>query len=223
MNKIPSGVSGLDEILGGGIPERYTILLTGTCGSGKTVMGLQYLLSSNDPGIYVSFEEEEDSIRETAKTFGFDIARREAAKKFVILKYDPFRLEDILEVIENNIREIGAKRVVFDSVAALGIYLKDSSELRRMILQIDRIMKKNKCTTVIISEIVPGSSSLSRFGVEEFVSDGVIVLDNINVRGEYKRAVTVWKLRGVDHSRRVHPYNITSRGIVINPKTVFVK
>src|SRR3989338_8603239 len=223
MNKIPSGVSGLDEILGGGIPERYTILLTGTCGSGKTVMGLQYLLSSNDPGIYVSFEEEEDGIRETGKAFGFDIVRRESTGKFHILKYDPFRLEDILEVIENNIREIGAKLVVFDSVAALGIYLKDSSELRRMILQIDRIMKKNKCTTVIISEIVPGSSSLSRFGVEEFVSDGVIVLDNINVKGEYKRAVTVWKLRGVNHSRRMHPYNITSRGIIIDPKNVFVK
>ena len=223
MNKISSGVTGLDEILGGGIPERSIMLLTGTCGAGKTIMGLQFLLASNEPGIYVSFEEEEDGIRETAKIFGWDIAKREAAGKFRILKYDPFRLEDILEVIENNIREIGAKRVVFDSVAALGIYLKEASELRRMILQIDRIMKKNKCTTVIVSEIIPGSSSLSRFGVEEFVSDGVIVLYNINVKGEYKRAVTVWKLRGVNHSRRMHPYNITSRGIIIDPKNVFVK
>ncbi|MFA4819424.1 MAG: ATPase domain-containing protein [Candidatus Aenigmatarchaeota archaeon] len=223
MNKISSGVSGLDEILGGGIPERYILLVSGTCGAGKTIMGLQFLLSSNEPGIYVSFEEEEDGIRETAKIFGWDIVKREAANKFRILKYDPFRLEDILEVIENNIREIGAKRVVFDSVAALGIYLKDASELRRMILQIDKIMKKNKCTTIIISEIVPGSTALSRFGVEEFVSDGVIILDNINVKGEYKRAATIWKMRGVNHSKRMHPYDITNRGIVINPRTVFVK
>lgn len=221
MNKISSGIDGLDEILGGGIPEHYVILLSGTCGAGKTVLGLQFLSSSDEPGVYVSFEEEPDEIRENAAAFGWDIAELEAAKKIRLLKYDPFRLEDILEVVENNIREIGAKRVVFDSVAALGIYLKDAGELRRMILQINRIMKKNKCTTLIISEILPESKSLSRFGVEEFVSDGVIVLNYVNVKGEFKRSVSVWKLRGVNHARSAHPYTITDRGIAVNPKTVF--
>ena len=221
MNKISSGIQGLDEILGGGIPERNVILLSGTCGAGKTIFGLQFLSSSDEPGVYVSFEEELDELREISGVFGWDIAKLEASKKLKLLKYDPFRLEDILEVVENNIREIGAKRIVFDSVAALGIYMRDASELRRMILQINDIMKRNKCTTIIISEIIPGSTALSRFGVEEFVSDGVIVLENIRTGGEFKRAITVWKLRGVDHSRSMHPYAITGKGISVNSKTTF--
>lgn len=223
MNKISSGISGLDEILGGGIPERNVMLLSGTCGAGKTIFGMQFLLTSDEPGIYVSFEEELDELREHAALFGWDVAKLEKLNKTRLLKYDPFRLEDILEVVENNIREIKAKRVVFDSVAALGTYLKDASELRRMILQINKIMKKNKCTTMIISEILPGSNSLSRFGVEEFVSDGVVVLDNIRVKGDFKRAITVWKLRGVNHSRSMHPYTITNKGISVNSRSVFAK
>lgn len=221
MKKVSSGISGLDELLDGGIPEKYVILLSGTCGTGKTIFGLQFLTSSSEPGIYVSFEEELDELRESSKIFNWDIEGLEAANKIRLLKYDPFRLEDILEIIENNIREIGAKRVVFDSVSALGIYMKDISELRRMILQINNIMKKNKCTTVVISEIIPGSMALSRFGVEEFVSDGVIVLNNTVHNGEFKRSVGIWKLRGVDHSRKIHPYSITKKGISISPNLVF--
>ncbi len=216
MKKLSSGITGLDKILGGGIPERYVLLLSGTCGAGKTVFGLQFLTQSDEPGVYVSFEEELDELRQNALVFGWDLEKMEKRNKLRLLKYDPFRMEDILEVIENNIREIGAKRVVFDSVAALGIHMKETSELRRMILQINNIMKKNKCTTIIISEIVPGSTALSRFGVEEFVSDGVIVLNNFISNGQFKRSIIVWKLRGVNHSRSVHPYSISDKGITIS-------
>ncbi len=218
MKKIPSGIHGLDKILGGGIPDRGVMLLSGNCGAGKTIFSLQFLMS-DDPGVYVSFEEELDEIRETSKLYGWDLEKLEKENKIRMLKYDPFRLEDILEVVENNIREIKAKRVVFDSVAALGVHMKEPSELRRMILQINNIMKKNKCTTIIVSEILPGSKALSRFGVEEFVSDGVIVLENVEKRGEFKRALAVRKLRGVNHSRAIHTYNISNKGISVSQST----
>jgi KaiC/GvpD/RAD55 family RecA-like ATPase len=216
--RIPTGVPGLDKIISGGIPQGNVVLLTGTCGAGKTIFCSQFLASSAEAGVYVSFEEEIEELRENAKIFGWDFDRMEKQNKLRILKYDPFRIEDILEVVENNIQEIKARRVVFDSVAALGVHMHDPSELRRMILQINQIMKKNKCTTIIVSEVLPGSSSLSRFGVEEFVSDGVILLDNKMMNGELKRALGVLKLRGTDHSKSMHPYSITSKGISVAAK-----
>ncbi len=221
MRKISTGIAGLDSMLGGGIPETNTILLSGTCGAGKTILCSQFLASSDEPGIYVSFEEELDELRENARIFGWDFAKKEKENSLRLLKYDPFRLEDILEVIENNIRTIKAKRVVFDSVAALGVHMKDSSELRRMILQINYIMKKNKCTTLIVSETTAGSPGISRFGVEEFVSDGVVFLDNRMIKGEIKRAVGVLKLRGVEHSKFMHPYTISKKGMSVNSKVIF--
>ena len=95
--------------------------------------------------------------------------------------------------------------------------MREPSELRRMILQINNIMKKNKCTTIIVSEIIPGSSAISRFGVEEFVSDGIIFLDNRMIDNELRRSLGVLKLRGTDHSKAMHPYSITHRGIAVSP------
>lgn len=218
MNRVSSGIPGLDEILGGGIPENYLILLSGTCGTGKTIFGLQFLMSSKEPGVYVSFEQELEEIRENARSFGWDIKEQEASNKIRLLKYDPFRLEDVLEVIQNNIREIGARRIVFDSISALGIYMKDIAELRRMILETKRVMKKNRCTAIIISEIPANSKALSRFSVEEFVSDGVIVFENLNVHNEISRTISVWKMRASDHSKKIHPYNIGNKGISISSK-----
>ena len=218
MNKLSSCIKGLDELLDGGIPEKYVMLVSGTCGTGKTIFGLQFLMASKEPGVFISFEDELDELRETAKIFGWNIEPLEAANKIRLLKYDPFRLEDILEIIENNVREIGAKRVVFDSISALGTYMKDASELRRIMLQISRVMKKNMCLTLITSEILPGSNAFSRFGVEEFVTDGVIVLGNSPVDGEFKRTLNIWKMRNINHSRKVHTYSISDKGISVTPK-----
>src|SRR3989304_10631957 len=99
MKKLSSGITGLDKILGGGIPERYVLLLSGTCGAGKTVFGLQFLTQSDEPGVYVSFEEELDELRQNALVFGWDLEKMEKRNKLRLLKYDPFRMEDILEVI----------------------------------------------------------------------------------------------------------------------------
>ncbi len=218
IKKVPTGIPGLDDITDKGIPEGDLILVSGPSGTGKTIMGLQFLLSSKDKGIFVSFEESLSQIRLTANNFGWDVERAEKDDRVRLLKYDPFKLEDIFEVMENNIMEMNARRVVVDSISALGIYIKDLGDLRRMILQISNMLRKNNCTSLVISEIL-SPKKLSRFGVEEFVTDGVIVLHSIFSDGEYKRGINVWKLRNSKHSRKIHPYNITSKGIVIDPRT----
>ncbi|MBI2971463.1 MAG: AAA family ATPase [Candidatus Aenigmarchaeota archaeon] len=217
ISRVPSGIEGFDRLIQGGIPANDLILLSGTCGSGKTIFGLQFLCSSKEPGIYVSFEESVPQLRATARTFGWDTDRLEKANTFRLLKYDPFKIEDIFEVVESNIREINAKRVVIDSISALGVYVKDSSELRRTVLQVSNMLRKNNCTSLLISEILADSNALSRFGVEEFVSDGVVLLHNLLVAGEYRRGMSIWKIRATNHSRKLHPYKITERGFVVYP------
>jgi KaiC/GvpD/RAD55 family RecA-like ATPase len=213
-----SGIDGLDKITGGGVPKKDIILLSGECGAGKSIFGMQFLLRSRDCGVYVSFEDDVQKIAENAAVFGWDVKALEKANKLRVLRYDPFKLEDIIEVIESQIREIGATRVVLDSVSALGIYMKDVSDLRRMILQVDAILRKNGCTSILISEIVPGNPGISRFGVEEFVTDGVITMRKYLSQGEYKRGLTVWKMRGSEHSLAIHGYKITKGGIVVGER-----
>ena len=212
VERISTGVSGLDVITEGGIPENGLVLLSGQSGTGKTIFGLQFLFSSNDNGIYVSFEEPVEQIKDTAASFGWT----DKKERIRFLKYDPFRIEDIFEIIEDNIRKTAARRVVIDSVSALGIYMRDSGDFRRAILQLSNMLRKNNCTSLLISEVV-NTNKISRFGMEEFVTDGVIVLQNIFANSEYKRGINVWKLRNTDHSRRLHPYRITDKGIVVFP------
>jgi len=218
MKRISSGIKGLDGLIDGGIPENDLVLLSGACGAGKTIFGLQFIVSATkkEPGIFVSFEQEIPQIKLIASNFGWDIELLEKEGTIRFLKYDPFRLEDIMEVIENNIREIKAKRVVIDSISALGMHMPDAGELRRMIVLISNLLRKNGCTSLLISEVL-NNGTLSRFGVEEFVTDGVILMHNRLVRGDYKRVLTIWKMRLTDHSRKVHLYEIKDSGIVVYP------
>lgn len=223
MERINSGIQGFDKLVGGGIPKKDLVLLSGTCGSGKTIFGLGFLHTDKaKSGIYISFEESIDLIKETSASLGFKTYELEKSDKIRFLKYDPFKIEDIFEVIENNIREIRAERVVIDSISSIGLYVKDASELRRMILQISSMLRKNGCTSLLISETLPNRDALSRFGVEEFVTDGVIRLHNFFISGEYRRGISIWKMRSTNHSRKVHPYDITGKGFIVYPDDTMV-
>ena len=214
MQRITSGIPGFDKIVGGGIPEGYMVLVSGGCGAGKTVFGMQFLCSHDEGGIYVSFGEEPDQLREISKGFGWHTDKMEKSKKFRFLRYDPFRIEDIFEIVENNIKETQARRIVIDSISSLGVHSDNVSELRRTLFQLDNLMKKNKCTTILVSEITePGK--ISKFGIEEFVCDGVVVLENTLAGTKYKRRMHIMKMRGSEHSLYAHEYVITHNGMKV--------
>lgn len=220
MERIKSGIAGLDEIMGGGIPKKQLTLITGTSGAGKTILSAQFIykgvVESGDNGVYLSFEEDPESMKENLKSFGWDFDNKSLKEKVTFIKYDPYRVEDALDVLESAIREIKAKRVVIDSVSALGLHVRDKTELRRMIFNLASTLRKLETTVVMTSEIVPGTKGLSRYGVEEFVADGVIVLYYERISSVFSRAIQVWKMRGSAHSERLHPYIISSHGITVN-------
>lgn len=225
---VPIGIQGIDELISGGLRKGTLTLLTGTTGTGKTIFANQFVYNGavkyNQPGVYVSFEEPVDNMKENAARLGFDFEPLEKQKKMIFVRYDPYHIEDIYELIESNIKRINAQRVVIDSISALGLYVRDIPELRRMVFNVSLLLRKLNCTSILTSEILPLQKSLSRFGVEEFVTDGVIVLYYLRTDSQYARSLTVWKMRGSTHSQRLHPYTITDKGIIVYPKEeAFVK
>ncbi len=187
-------------------------MIGGGAGTGKTIFGLQFLCTQDDPGIFLSFEEELDQLKDVAKSFGWRNEKAEKTQELRFLRYDPFKLEDVFDILEQNIRELGARRIVMDSISTLGTYMHDVADLRRTILQIETLMKKNNCTLLLMSEInQPGA--LSRFGVEEFVCDGVIILEKKLIENKYERMMSIQKMRGTNHSMMVHAYEIAKNGI----------
>jgi len=219
LERIKTGVAGLDEIMNGGIPKGQLVLLSGTCGTGKTTLCTQYihtgLAKFKENGIYLSFEEMPQSIKNNVAQFGFDFEPFEKAGKFSFIKYDPYHVEEVFDILESAIRDTKAQRVVIDSVSALGIHVRDKAELRRMIFNLSTTLRKLGCTAMLVSEIVPGTSGISRYGVEEFVTDSVIVLYYERSEFSFNRTIQIWKMSGSDHSKKLHPYKITNRGIVV--------
>ncbi|MEM5778568.1 MAG: ATPase domain-containing protein [Candidatus Aenigmatarchaeota archaeon] len=221
-DRIKTGIYGLDELIGGGLLPKTLNLLTGTTGTGKTITGSQFIFAGlrdyNQNAVYVSFEEPIENIKDNCLSFGWDFSNYEKKEKVVFVRYDPFHVEDIYELIETNVKKINAERVVIDSISALGLYVRDPPEIRRMIFNIAFLLRKLNCTSILVSEILPMQESLSRFGVEEFVTDSVIVLYYNRVGSQFSRSLTIWKMRNSEHSNKIHPYKITNKGIVVYAK-----
>src|SRR3989338_2815580 len=222
MDRTTTGINGFDEMITGGLPKNSLTLLTGTCGTGKTTFCAQFLYNGatrfGEKGVYISFEESPEIVKMDMKQFGMDFDALEAERKVIFIKYDPYHIEDIFDIIESNIRLTVATRVCIDSISALGLYVRDIPELRRMIFNLGMTLRKLNCTSIITSEIPPGATGISRFGVEEFISDSVIVLYYFKSETTFTRAITIWKMRATNHSKKIHPYEINEHGIVTFPQ-----
>jgi len=222
MDRVMTGIPGLDKIMGGGIPKGQLVLLSGTCGTGKTTMCGQYIYQGltkfNENGIFLSFEDMPKNIKNNLGQFGWDFDSFEKEKRFDFIRYDPYHIEEVFDILESNVRDVKAQRIVIDSVSALGLHVRDKAELRRMIFNMSNLLRKLGCTVILVSEIVPGSTGISRYGVEEFVTDSVVVLYYERNEFTFNRAIQVWKMSGSDHSKKLHPYKITKNGITIRPE-----
>ncbi len=229
--KCPTGIKGFDEITEGGLPKNRTTLISGNAGSGKTLFGIDFLIKGatdyNEPGVLMSFEETEDELYTDVTSLNMNlqglVSRKKILCEHVILEHKDiqetnFNLEGIFVRLEDAIDSIGAKRVVLDSIESIYAGITDLGILRMEIKRLFRWLKEKKVTAIVTGE--PGqTSTFTRHGLEEYISDCIIFLDN-RVRDQIAtRRVRVIKYRGSKHGTSEYPFVIDDEGLSVIPIT----
>lgn len=234
MTRTKTGISGLDELIDGGLVEGSTTLVSGGTGSGKTIFGLQFLYCGaskyNEPGVFVTLETRPIELKVEAKQFGWDLDELEEKKTLIIIDaasnkaglpaYGDYALRRGFDIstlareIYRAIEDSKAKRLVIDCVSALEMKFDDPSEVRSEIFQISALLRELKVTSLLLSETIDPDAQ-SRAGVEQFVTQGLISLNLAEDRGILKRDMLIWKMRQTPHSLKKHTFIISKKGIEI--------
>jgi circadian clock protein KaiC len=229
--KTPTGINGLDEITEGGFPKGRPILVCGSAGCGKTLMAMQFLVKGivdyDEPGVCMSFEETAKDLAQNVRSLGFDLDKLIADDKlridFVriekseIEETGEYDLEGIFIRLNHAINSIGAKRVVLDTIESLFGGIEDTGLLRSEIRRLFQWLKEKGVTTIITGE--RGEGTLTRHGLEEYVSDCVILLDFRVIDQIATRRLRVIKYRGSMHGSNEYPFLIDENGISVLPIT----
>jgi circadian clock protein KaiC len=229
--KCKSGIRGLDEITFGGIPKGRPTLITGGAGSGKTLMSMEFLVRGavehNEPGVFMAFEETAEELAQNVASLGFDlkdlIERKKIFVDYVrverseIEETGEYDLEGLFVRLNHSIDSVGAKRVVLDTIESLFAGLGNESILRAELRRLFRWLKDKGVTAIITAE--RGESTLTRYGLEEYVSDCVILLDHRVQNQISTRRMRVVKYRGSVHGTNEYPFLIDEQGISIMPIT----
>ncbi|MCS4541278.1 MAG: ATPase [Euryarchaeota archaeon] len=237
IDRVRTGVPGLDDILNGGYPKGLVILISGGAGTGKSIYGIQFLYTGitkyEENGILVAVEERPRDIRRYMLGFGWDLKKLEDQNKLAIIdasaarlgipsgeKYvemRPFELDSLITTINKIVEKMNAKRLVIDSIPSLFLQFEHELAIRREILRLGSLVAETGCTTILTTEVEAGESRLSKFGVEEFICQGLIQLFMRERGNEMKRSLVVRKMRGTKHSTRRYPFDITPSGIAVFP------
>ena len=229
LAKAPTGIRGLDEITQGGLPKGRPTLICGGPGSGKTLLALTFLVNGivrfDEPGVLVTFEENADEIASDVASLGFDLPQLIEAKKLVvdyvrvergeIEETGEYDLEGLFVRLDHAIRTVGAKRVVLDTIESLFAGLSNNAILRSELRRLFRWLKDQGVTAVITGE--RGEGALTRQGLEEYVSDAVILLDHRVHDQVSTRRLRVVKYRGSHHGTNEYPFLIDADGVSVLP------
>ncbi len=229
--KAKTGIAGLDEITGGGLPQGRPTLLCGGAGSGKTLLAMTFLLEGalryGEPGVFVCFEETEKELASNVASLGYDVDALVAEKKFAldyvrverneIEETGEYDLEGLFVRIGLAIDEIGAKRVALDTIEALFSGFSNLGVLRAELRRLFRWLKDRGVTAIITGE--RGDGSLTRHALEEYVSDCVILLDHRVIEQVATRRLRIVKYRGSEHGTNEYPFLIDAGGISVLPVT----
>ena len=224
VDKVLTGISSLDKILGGGFNRGDTILVAGQPGAGKTTLGFQFLYNGatkyGENGVYVSFVESANKLKRDALRFGWDFEKLIKEKKVrfldLIQAMGEKGVEANFSVMMSEIASVGAKRVVIDSLSAMTTYIETKADARTFIGVLNRFLEKAGCTSILLVEMPWGKSDIGS-GFEEFLADGLIVLQSTVDRFRVRRMLFVPKMRGCDHDLSCYDFFISTDGIAVSP------
>jgi len=234
VERVKTGVIGLDSKIEGGFVRGSVNLITGKTGTGKTSFCCSFLYQGakeGEPGLYITTEQRVEDIKNDIKAmFGWDFDKLEKKKLIKLVSIKPIfpnkDIEDInrlirlyilnfLSQIEKNIKEIKAKRVVVDSVSIIEMFIKDEYISRVALSSLTEKLRELGVTSLLTGTIPEASESLSGGGIIEYIVDTVIKLDFVPVAEEYKRTLNVRKMRRTNHSTMIHPFTVTKEGMKI--------
>ncbi len=223
-SRVLTGIDGLDEMLGGGVPRGHIITVMGSFGTGKTTFGMQFLMQgliNGEKGIFISLEEDPDSITAHAAAFGWDLKPYLKEKRLAIVKLEPADAKATVTRIKSElpdfIKKFNASRVVVDSVSLLNMMFPDDGERRARLFGLCQQLKTTDATCVFTAEVKDDNPRSSRDGLVEYVSDGVIGLRfNERENGDVQLVIQIIKMRRLPHPRSIKPYSITDQGIEVH-------
>ncbi|WP_276372873.1 circadian clock protein KaiC [Chryseolinea sp. H1M3-3] len=226
--KSPTGIEGLDDITTGGLPKNRPTLLLGNTGCGKTILAMEFIVNGitmfKEPGVFMAFEEKTDELEMNVKSLGYNLKTHLAENKIYlehvslsrdeIVETGKYDIEGLFVRLEQAIKKVKAKRVVLDSLDTL-FYAFDYKILRSEFKRLFSWLKEKNVTAIITAEI--GDAFLTRHGLEEYVADCVIVLDNRVKDQVTTRRLRVVKYRGSEHGNNEYPFVIDEKGVTVFP------
>ncbi len=245
MDRVSTGIKGLDEVLNGGLPKARTILVVGSPGSGKTTFAIQFLVGgakAGESGLYVSLDEKPVRVKDDLSSFGWNLDSLEDAGKLtfidatqlkrpahriiqptidtenpVSLTLPELTLGSLVRTIRRVAAEEGTQRIVVDPITSLMLRYPEEAKRRRALLLFFDALESTGCSCIVTSELRT-SMLARRFQIEEFLSQGVVLLHTMVHDGNVIRGLQVEKMRGISHDAQLRPYQIGQTGIEVFPK-----
>ncbi|UCF08438.1 MAG: hypothetical protein JSW28_01750 [Thermoplasmata archaeon] len=230
--RVPTGISGLDHLIDGGFAKDTVNLVVGPPGSGKSLLGAQFIYNGakyyDEKGVFLAFEESRDNVLRAQSSFFPDFEELVSEGKINLIDFGEIRkscntqeelageiasLSTIQKFLNNYISSSDAKRVVVDSLSAISLYYPMMNNMRRELFRFARFLKDKEVTALVISESFTNDGN--KFMVEQFVSDSVIMLGYDNANNEFRRTITVYKMRFTKHDPYKHPFVISNEGIEV--------
>lgn len=232
IEKLETGIPGFDFLAEGGLPKGRATLISGTAGSAKTVFACQFLVEGvklGENGVFVTFEEPPKAIRRNMSGFGWKIREWEENRQWAFVDASPqpgeipmvageYDLGALIARIEYAIRKYSAQRVSLDSLGAIFSHLADSTQVRNDLFRLASALRELGVTAIMTAERTQEYGEISRYGVEEFVADNVVILRNVLNDEKRRRTIEILKYRGTDHQKGEYPFTIIpGQGMVVVP------
>lgn len=236
IDRVKTGIPGLDELVEGGFPRGDTILIAGKAGTGKSILAMQFIYKGakdyNEPGVFITLEEPPHLIKRNMLRFGMDLdamikegrisivdlSPTKEVTPVTIGEYPSFDLSGLQAIIMNHVKKVNAKRVVLDTLSIMAYKFRSRDILREEFFKLAAAITRSGCTLLITSEILAQDQGLGVFDIEAFLASGVIILYNEKISDTSRsRSIEVLKLRGSKHSSRIHSMRITDEGIRVWP------